>query len=90
MIISGAYSSTNIIIPGRPIDNLALSQDGSIIAAAFPKAAQFTQVAAQNTSITSPAGAFRISINTGHGSYFGEKYKVEKVSHKDLSPFVCD
>ncbi|KAF8608964.1 serum paraoxonase/arylesterase [Ceratobasidium sp. AG-I] len=74
---------TEVIRFDRPIDNLGLSSDGSIIAATIPKALQFTQESARNTSITSPAGAFKVSVNTGHGSYFGEKYKVEKIYEDD-------
>ena len=33
----------------------------------------------ENPSINSPASALRITLNDGEGSYFGEKYKVEKV-----------
>jgi hypothetical protein len=58
---------------------MALSSDGSIVAAAFPWALQFAEKASKNPNIPSPASAFRISANTGHSAYFDEKYKVEKV-----------
>jgi hypothetical protein len=63
---------------GRTIDNLALSDDGSIVVASFPKALDVYK-SAKDISVTSPVSVHRISINTGHDSYFGEKYKVEKV-----------
>jgi arylesterase / paraoxonase len=33
----------------------------------------------RNPSLLSPSNAARISINTGPNSFYGEKYKVEKV-----------
>lgn len=38
-----------------------------------------------NPSLLSPSTAVRISINTGPNSFYGEKYKVEKV----MSQFHC-
>ncbi|KAF8608962.1 calcium-dependent phosphotriesterase [Ceratobasidium sp. AG-I] len=72
---------TEVIQVGQLVDNIGLSSDGSIIAATVLKAFefQFQQNGAKNISATSPAGAYRISINTGHTSYFGDKYKVEKI-----------
>jgi arylesterase / paraoxonase len=32
-----------------------------------------------NPSLRSPSSALRIVLNRGEGSYYGEKYKVEKV-----------
>ncbi|KAG9126325.1 hypothetical protein FRC07_003892 [Ceratobasidium sp. 392] len=75
---------TEVIQVGRTLDNLALS-DGFIIAAAAPKLFQFIFNSAHNPAIPSPASAYRISINTGHSSYFGEKYKVEKIFEEDGS-----
>jgi arylesterase/paraoxonase len=69
---------------GLLVDNLSLSPDGSVVAATFPKALEMSRAAFKNTSITAPAAAHRISINTGHGSYFGEKYKVQRVSHEPI------
>ena len=90
MNLSDYYSTTHTNYSGQLVDNLGLSLDGSIIAATVPKALQFLQSGgAKNTSITAPAGAYRISINTGHTSYFGDKYKIEKVgcsSHLSTFP----
>jgi hypothetical protein len=69
------------------MDNLALSADGSVIAATFPKVLHYISKASKDPAIHSPASAHRISINTGHGSYFGEKYKVEKVSYGIIRVF---
>ncbi|KAG8694762.1 hypothetical protein FRC09_009614, partial [Ceratobasidium sp. 395] len=73
-----------IIHVGRTLDNIALS-DGFVIAAAAPKVFHFIFNSAHNPAIPSPASAYRISINTGHSSYFGEKYKVEKIFEEDGS-----
>ncbi|CAE6479849.1 unnamed protein product [Rhizoctonia solani] len=51
-----------------PLDNLALSADGSIIAAAFPKAYLLTD-SMKNTSITAPSAVLRISDATLNGKY---------------------
>lgn len=65
---------------GSMVDNLSVSPDGSVVVATFPKALDIMQGSFKNTSITAPTSAYRISINTGHDSYFGEKYKVQKVT----------
>ncbi|KAG8747128.1 hypothetical protein FRC10_002177 [Ceratobasidium sp. 414] len=62
---------------GRAIDNLALAQDGSVIAAAFPRAAHFTGKAVKDANLPSPASAVRIFENAGKG------YKVEKIYESD-------
>ncbi|CAE6474296.1 unnamed protein product [Rhizoctonia solani] len=69
---------TEIIQVGLPIDNLAASSDGSMVAATLPKMFDIMK-AGKNTGFTAPSSAHRISINTGRGSYYGEKYKVEKI-----------
>ncbi|KAG9103588.1 hypothetical protein FRC06_009722 [Ceratobasidium sp. 370] len=74
---------TEVIKIDRPIDNLSLAPDGSIIAATLPKALQFIMQTAKDPSIPSPASAHRISVNKDHSSYFGEKYKVEKIFEED-------
>ncbi|CAE6435371.1 unnamed protein product [Rhizoctonia solani] len=69
---------TEVVQVGLPIDNLAASSDGSVIAATFPKLLDLMK-AVLDTSLTAPSSAHRISLNTGRGSYYGEKYKVEKI-----------
>ncbi|KAG8743248.1 hypothetical protein FRC10_012292 [Ceratobasidium sp. 414] len=81
---------TEVIKTGRPIDNLSLAPDGSVIAATLPKGLQFISQSAKDPSIPSPASAHRISINKDHSSYFGEKYKVEKVCPNGfMAPATC-
>ncbi|KAB5590758.1 Serum paraoxonase/arylesterase [Ceratobasidium theobromae] len=48
---------------GLPLDNLAVSADGSIIAAAFPKA-HLIFPAARNSNITAPSGVLRLQKNS--------------------------
>ncbi|CAE6479863.1 unnamed protein product [Rhizoctonia solani] len=69
---------TEVIHVGLPIDNLAVSLDGSVIAATLPKMFDIMK-AVRNTSLTAPSSAHLISINTGRESYFGEKFKVQKI-----------
>ncbi|KAG9094783.1 hypothetical protein FS749_011831 [Ceratobasidium sp. UAMH 11750] len=66
-----------------PMDNLALSADGSIIAAAFPKLFHYFSNSLKNPDIPSAASVLKISANTGNSGYFGEKYKVEKIFEED-------
>ncbi|CEL61061.1 hypothetical protein RSOLAG1IB_04301 [Rhizoctonia solani AG-1 IB] len=56
-----------------PMDNLALSTDGSIIAAAFPKL-HLAIDSAINSSVSVPSAVLRISDAT-----LGSAYKVEKI-----------
>ncbi|KAG8763775.1 hypothetical protein FRC11_012778 [Ceratobasidium sp. 423] len=69
---------TEVIQLGAFIDNLSVASDGSVIAATFPRADKVLK-SFKDTKLTSPSSAHRISINTGEGSYYGEKYKVQKV-----------
>ncbi|KAJ1304411.1 hypothetical protein OPQ81_005559 [Rhizoctonia solani] len=62
---------------GLPLDNLALSADGSIIAAAFPKLHLLAE-SIKNISATAPSAVLRISNGTSNG-----KYKVEKIYEDD-------
>lgn len=47
---------------------------------AFPNGLQLFQETSKNYSIPSPSSVLRLSRNTGSGQFFGEKYKIEKVS----------
>ena len=45
-------------------------------------AVRFSGVFLDNpTTVETPSSAHRITLNDGNGSYFGEKYKVEKVCY---------
>jgi len=73
---------TDEITLGPALDNLGLDKDGSVIAAGFPKGLDMRKHM-KNPSLRSPATAFKVSTNTGPNSFYGEKYKVEKVFEDD-------
>ncbi|CAE6479856.1 unnamed protein product [Rhizoctonia solani] len=73
---------TEVIQLGPFIDNLSVAPDGSVIAATFPKADKVLK-SFKDTKLTSPSSAHRVSINRGEGSYYGEKYKVQKIYEDD-------
>ena len=66
-------------ISDRPIDNLSIDKDGSVWGAAFVHAMELVNVHFANPSINTASSALRITPNDGAGSYFGEKYKIERV-----------
>ncbi|QRV79290.1 serum paraoxonase/arylesterase [Ceratobasidium sp. AG-Ba] len=68
---------------GRATDNLSLGPDGSIVVATFPDAIRFVSQSAKNPNIPCPASVHRISVNNDRSSYFGERYKVEKIFEED-------
>jgi hypothetical protein len=64
------------------LDNIAIDADGQLWAAGIPQI--FTALAhMRNPSLLSPSTVERVSINTGPNSFYGEKYKVEKVFEDD-------
>ncbi|PAV18920.1 serum paraoxonase arylesterase [Pyrrhoderma noxium] len=67
----------------RPIDNLSIDKDGSVWGAAFVHAMELVNVHFANPSINTASSALRITPNDGAGSYFGEKYKIERVFEDD-------
>jgi hypothetical protein len=73
---------TDMIPTGQPLDNLALDSDGILWAAAFPKLVDMGKHM-RNSSHLSPVSALKIYANTGPNSFYGEKYKVEKVFEDD-------
>ncbi|CAE6511783.1 unnamed protein product [Rhizoctonia solani] len=73
---------TEVIELGSFVDNLSVAPDGSVIAATFPKADQVLK-SFKDTKVTSASSAHRISINKGESSYYGEKYKVQKIYEDD-------
>ncbi|EUC64396.1 serum paraoxonase/arylesterase [Rhizoctonia solani AG-3 Rhs1AP] len=73
---------TDIIQLGSFVDNLSVAPDGSVIATTFPKA-ELVLKSFKDTKVKSPSSAHRISINKGESSYYGEKYKVQKIYEDD-------
>ncbi|KAH7339447.1 hypothetical protein B0J17DRAFT_655153 [Rhizoctonia solani] len=79
---------TEVIELGSFVDNLSVAPDGSVIAATFPKADQVLK-SFKDTNVTSASSAHRISINKGESSYYGEKYKVQKIYEDDGALGSC-
>ncbi|GAB1521480.1 hypothetical protein RhiTH_004576 [Rhizoctonia solani] len=69
------------VMTGLPLDNLALSADGSIIAAAIPKVHLLSD-AMNNRSSNVPSTVLRVPNAT-----LGGNYKVEKASYPRIVPF---
>lgn len=65
------------------IDNLSVDEAGHIWGGSLPyipalSAAYSVPIDSKNTSVI-PSAALRVTLNTGPGSYYGEKYKTEQV-----------
>ncbi|KAJ4486628.1 hypothetical protein C8J55DRAFT_508135 [Lentinula edodes] len=73
----------DVIHIGQALDNLSLDHHGHLWAAAFPKAQDMVEHLTKNPLHLSPVAAFKISVNTGPGSFYGEKYAVEKIFEND-------
>ncbi|OCB88463.1 calcium-dependent phosphotriesterase [Sanghuangporus baumii] len=70
---------TDLIPLERSVDNLSIDQTGAIWGAGLVHALHLVNVHFETPSINTPSSALRITLNEGEGSYFGEKYKVEKI-----------
>ncbi|KAJ3909160.1 hypothetical protein F5879DRAFT_1007262 [Lentinula edodes] len=84
-----------------PIDNLSIDNEGTVFAAGeYPKVPSVVQNVklfsgmpksldlwehTKNSSHPSPVCAWTFSKNTGQGSFYGEKYKVQKIYEDDGS-----
>jgi len=68
----------------RGIDNLSLDADGALYAGGFPKMFD-TLKHFESADHKAASSALRITKNTGHDSFFGEKYKVDTVFEDDGS-----
>ncbi|KIM45408.1 hypothetical protein M413DRAFT_442080, partial [Hebeloma cylindrosporum] len=66
------------------VDNLAVDAAGQLWVAGIPLALASLKHMAKPSSL-SPSTAFRLSINTGPNSFYGEKYRVQKVFEDDGS-----
>lgn len=73
----------DVISLDRGVDNLSLDSNGVLWAAGFPSALIFFLRHANNPSESSPSSAHAITINTGSASFYGQKYKVEKLFEDD-------
>ncbi|KAF7376049.1 Serum paraoxonase/arylesterase 2 [Mycena sanguinolenta] len=77
-----ALLKTHTIPADRGLDNLSMDTDGVIWAASFPDAFALARHIADPSKL-SPSSAHAIAMNTGPGSFYGEKFKVTKVFEDD-------
>ncbi|TFK25229.1 calcium-dependent phosphotriesterase [Coprinopsis marcescibilis] len=70
---------TDIIKSELPLDNIQIDSEGHVWAAAFPKGFDLLKHFTDPTGVKSATSVVRFSINTGPGSFYGEKYRIEKV-----------
>ncbi|KAJ7925192.1 hypothetical protein B0H13DRAFT_1975435 [Mycena leptocephala] len=77
-----ALLKTHTIPTDRGLDNLSMDTDGVIWAPGFPFTMSILKHIA-DPSILSPVSAHSIALNTGPGSFYGEKFKVTKVFEDD-------
>jgi len=75
---------TDSIKTDMVIDNLAVDAAGQLWVAGIPRALALLRHM-KDPSSPSPSTAFRLSINTGPNSFYGEKYRVQKVFEDDGS-----
>ncbi|KAF7984213.1 hypothetical protein HWV62_16006 [Athelia sp. TMB] len=73
---------TDVIPVGYMIDNLSVDEAGHVWGGSFPYLLALA-AAMENSSHPVPSAALRITLNTGPGSYYGEKYKMERVFMDD-------
>ncbi|KAF5385826.1 hypothetical protein D9615_002466 [Tricholomella constricta] len=74
---------TEEIPTDRSLDNAAIDSDGVLWVAGFPNAFTLLFKHFSNPSIPAPSSALRLTINTGPASFYGEKYKLDKVFEDD-------
>ncbi|KAJ6499411.1 hypothetical protein C8R45DRAFT_114763 [Mycena sanguinolenta] len=77
-----ALLKTHTIATDRGLDNLSMDTDGVIWAAGFPDTFALVRHIADPSKL-SPTSAHSIAMNTGPGSFYGEKFKVTKVFEDD-------
>ncbi|THU95632.1 calcium-dependent phosphotriesterase [Dendrothele bispora CBS 962.96] len=73
---------TDVIPAEVPLDNLSVDANGALWVAGFPKLSAMFELM-KNITIPSPTRAVKITVNTGPGAFYGEKYKVEKAFEDD-------
>ncbi|KAG7098598.1 hypothetical protein E1B28_000523 [Marasmius oreades] len=68
---------TDVISYETAIDNLSIDTDGVLWAAGFPNALAMVNYI-KHRSTTAPSVSWKLSINTGPSSFYGEKFKIER------------
>jgi len=75
---------TDVIpVQGGALDNLSVDQDGALYVAEFPRVFHMAYNHLRDPKITSPSRVRKITLNTDESSFFGQKYKVEKIFEDD-------
>ncbi|KAI5474677.1 arylesterase / paraoxonase [Pseudohyphozyma bogoriensis] len=67
----------------RPLDNVKFAADGSVYAAAFPKALALLNAITPGSTSLSPVEVWRVRDETSQDQYFGKKYDAELVFADD-------
>jgi len=70
---------TDSVHTDRGIDNLSIDDEGFVWAAGLSDALTLVFKHFADPSVPAPSSALRMSINTGPGAFYGEKYKVDNV-----------
>jgi len=73
---------TDTITLDRCLDNISVDSGGHLWVAGFPKGLVL-QAHFENPKLPSPTTAIRVSLNTGPGLFYGQKYQVTKAFEDD-------
>ncbi|KAG5637986.1 hypothetical protein H0H81_002347 [Sphagnurus paluster] len=74
---------TDEIPTDRILDNAAIDSEGALWVAGLPDALTWMRKHSVDPSIPAPSSAIRLSINTGPDSFYGAKYKIDKIFEDD-------
>ncbi|KAF5370703.1 hypothetical protein D9758_002025 [Tetrapyrgos nigripes] len=77
LVLTDFISSNDI-----PLDNLSIDTEGAVWGAGIVKANILSQYM-KDPSVLSPTRAVKFTVNTGPGSFYGEKYRVETAFEDD-------
>ena len=73
-----------LVLVESGLDNLMVDSEGAVWAAGIPKIfATRAHILDPVQTPGAPSSAFKITLNIGESSFFGEKYTVEKVLEDD-------
>ncbi|KAF8893824.1 serum paraoxonase/arylesterase [Infundibulicybe gibba] len=73
---------SDIVYTDRGMDNLSIDYDGMVWALGFPKLLAMVYHM-DDPLLPSPSSALRFSLNVGRDSFYGKKYRVDKVFEDD-------
>lgn len=69
-----------IRLDNRIMDNVDIDENGAVWAASFPKAVDYLYHVMSDGVLPSPSTALRFTLNTGRSAFFGERFKIDRVS----------